>query len=152
MKTINLSKINGKKAIGSNDLVYCNTKYHTPYLAIISAAGEMDWQEKLYSGYGKHRETYYNVENLKPGDYIQAAGGSGGNKYPFKGKVVDPITDTLNVEEISDSEFSNIIAERKAKAAQSAPPSFSEAELRLIEELKSLPADRLKLVLAEVSK
>jgi hypothetical protein len=120
MKTINLSKVNGKKAIGSSDLVYCNIKYHTPYLAVISPAGEMLWQEKLHSGYGKHRETYYNVENLKPGDYIQAAGGSGGNKYPFKGKVVELTDTTLIVEEIQDTEFSNIIAERKRSVSNTA--------------------------------
>lgn len=113
MKTINLSNVNGKKAIRSNDLVYCNTKYHAPYLAVISAAGEMVWQEKLYSGYGKHKDVYYNVETLKPGDYIQAAGGSGGNKYPFKGKVAELTETTMTVEEISDVEFSNIIAGKK---------------------------------------
>jgi hypothetical protein len=131
MKTINLSKVNGKKAIGSDDLVYCNTKYHAPYLAIISSIGEMNWQEKLYIGYGKYREAYYNVENLKPGDYIQASGGSGGNKYPFKGKVAELTETTLVVEEIPDAEFSNIIAERK----KSVNTEFSALE-KIIPELR----------------
>lgn len=114
---ITLSRVNGRKVIGSSDLVYCNTKYHAPYLAVISPAGEMIWQEKVHSGYGKHRSTYYSVEELEPGDYIQAAGGSGGNTYPFKGRVIS-ITDTeIEVEKLTDEEFSNIIADRKKSAA-----------------------------------
>jgi hypothetical protein len=148
MKTINLSKVNGKKAIGSGDLTYCNTKYHAPYLAVISVAGDMTWQEKLYTGYGKHRDAYYSVEALKSGDYIQASGGSGGN--PFKGKVAELTETTLIVEEIQDAEFSNIIAERKKKTLEAIVPTFSEDEQRLIASLKVLPSDRLKLVLAEV--
>ena len=133
MKTINLSKVNGKKAIGSGDLTYCNTKYHAPYLAVISAVGEMNWQEKLYTGYGKHKEAYYSVEALKPGDYIQAAGGSGGNKYPFKGKVAELTETTLVVEEIPDAEFSNIIAERKKSVP---PPTEFSALEKIIPELR----------------
>lgn len=152
MKTINISKINGKKAIGSDDLVYCNTKYHAPYLAVISEAGEMVWQEKLYSGYGKHRQTYYNVENLKLGDYIQAAGGSGGNKYPFKGKVAELTETTLTVEEISDIEFSNIIAEKKAKVhvkAQVKVAEFFELE-EIIPKLRE-KMDKNEITTAEFS-
>ncbi|GEM_PF-2599456 len=110
---VTLTRVNGRKVIGSNDLVYCNTKYHSPYLAVISADGEMIWQEKIYSGYGKRRSTYYSVEKLMPGDHIQAAGGSGGSKYPFKGRVIS-ITDTeIEVEQLSDEEFSNVLAERQ---------------------------------------
>ncbi len=146
MTTINLSNVSGKKAIRSNDLVYCNTKYHAPYLAVISASGETVWQEKLYSGYGKHRDTYYNVENLKPGDYIQAAGGRGGNKYPFKGKVAELTETTLTVEETSDIEFSNIIAEKKAKVQ-----AKSQVKSEFFELEKIIPKLREKIDKNEIT-
>ncbi|MGI9951413.1 CRISPR-associated protein Csx16 [Moorellaceae bacterium AZ2] len=117
MKTVEIQKVNGRYVIPTNALVYCNTKYHKPYLAVVSPSGEMIWQDKEYVGYGKHRQTYYVVEELKPGDLIQAAGGSGTNKYPFKGRVVsiDLEAGIMEVEELSDIEFGNIIAELKNK-------------------------------------
>lgn len=119
---VTLSRVNGVWVIASDDLVYCNLKYHSPYLAVLTPAGEMDWQEKVSSGYGKHRSVYYSVQKLQAGDYIQAAGGSGGNKYPFKGRVVSLSDTELEVEKLTDEDFSNIIAERKKNAA-SAPAS-----------------------------
>ena len=113
MTTIKLDKVAGKRVIGTSDLVYCNTKYHAPYLAIIEN-GQMNWQEKVYIGYGKHRETYYSVETLKVGDLIKAAGGSGGNKYPFVGRVVNLSDTELEVESISEKELSNILAQVKS--------------------------------------
>lgn len=113
-RTIKLDKVAGKRVIGTSSLVYCNTKYHAPYLAVIDAEGEPIWQEKEHIGYGKHRETYYVVEKLKVGDIIKAAGGSGGNKYPFIGQVVNLTETELVVEEIGEKELSNILAERKA--------------------------------------
>jgi hypothetical protein len=114
MTTIKLDKVSGKKVISTGDLVYCNTKYHAPYLAVIDDNGNPIWQEKVYIGYGKHRETYYSVEGLQAGDIIKAAGGSGGNKYPYVGRVVSVSDTHLEVEPISEKEMSNILAERSA--------------------------------------
>jgi hypothetical protein len=119
-KLIKFQKINGRWAIDTNALCYCNTKYHAPYLARLTDAGEMEWQEKTYLGYGKHRRTYYIIENLRPGDYIQAAGGSGKNKYPAKCQVVDISFDgetpSMVIKYISDQEWGNLVAERKKNA------------------------------------
>lgn len=113
---VKLQRVNGKRVIGTSSLVYCNTKYHAPYLAVIDDAGEMVWQDKEYIGYGKNRETYYSVEELNPGDLIKAAGGSGGNKYPFTGWVMEITDEVLIVEEVSQKDMSNILADRKDKA------------------------------------
>lgn len=144
--TVKIQKVNGRSVIGTGSLTYCNTKYHTPYLAVISPVGEMDWQEKVYVGYGKHRETFYCVENLKPGDLIQCAGGSGGNKYPFKGEIVaiDLEAGTLEVNQVDDVWFSNAIAERK----KAAPLELSDEEKALVEALKILDPERRRLVVA----
>lgn len=113
MAQVNTEQVNGRQCIGVGKLVYCNTKYHKPYLARLDEAGEMDWQVREYVGYGKHRHTYYVVEALQPGDLIQCAGGSGGNKYPFKGRVISLDEATLEVEDLSDKTWSNLVAERK---------------------------------------
>jgi hypothetical protein len=149
MKTVKIQKVNSRSVITTNALVYCNTKYHSPYLAVISPEGEMDWQDKEHVGYGKHREVYYVVENLQPGDLIQAAGGSGGNKYPFNGRVVtiDLEAGNLEVEELSDVEFSNLIAERK----KTVPPKLSDEEKALVDALKKLDPERRRLVIAAVN-
>jgi hypothetical protein len=146
--TVKTQKVNGRHVITTNALTYCNTKYHRPYLAVISPDGEMIWQDKEYVGYGKHRDTFYVVEDLQPGDLIQAAGGSGNNKYPFKGRVVaiDLEAGTLEVEEIGDVEFSNIIAELKNK--KDADEKFTDEEKAIIEALKALSPERRRLVIA----
>jgi hypothetical protein len=113
MITVDTTTVQAKQCIGTSALVYCNTKYHKPYLARIAADGEMDWQERVYTGYGKHSQAYYVVEKLQPGDFIQCAGGSGDNKYPFKGKVISVGDDYIEIEELADKAFSNIVAERK---------------------------------------
>ena len=144
--TVQIEKVNGRFVIGTDALTYCNTKYHTPYFAVISPAGEMNWQEKVYVGYGKHRKTYYVVENLQLGDLIQCAGGSGSNKYPFKGRVIaiDLDAGTLEVEKLNDVEFGNLVAERK----KSIPPALTNEEKALVEALKALDPERRKLVVA----
>lgn len=117
MAEITLQKVGGRRVIGTSDLAYCNTRYHSPYLARLDPAGELEWQDKEYLGYGKRREPYYVVEALRPGDLIQAAGGSGGNKYPFRGRVVSIDDRTLTVEPIDSRTWSNLVAERKAQPA-----------------------------------
>ena len=104
MKSATIETVGGRKVIRPNALVHCNEKYHAPYLAVLDDQGEMIWQEKIYIGYGKSRQTFYVVEELQPGDLIQCAGGSGGNKYPFKGRVltVDLEAGKLEVEEIGE--------------------------------------------------
>lgn len=110
MKTIELETVAWKKVIGASDLVYCNTKYHAPYLAVLKPGQDKpEWQQKVYVGYGKHRQTYYVVEKLKPGDIIKAAGGSGKNEYPYHGRVVSVDDRELVVEEISLKELSNLM-------------------------------------------
>lgn len=134
-------------------LTYCNLKYHAPYLAKVSPQGEMMWQDKEYVGYGKHRDVFYSVANLQVGDIIQVAGGSGGNKYPYKGKVVEKTDEKIVFEELSDQEFSNIIAERKAtKPVEIKPIELSDAEKVLVESMKALSKDRLEVVINEVRK
>lgn len=135
MSQVKTEQVNGRQCIGTNALVYCNTKYHRPYLARLDEQGEMDWQDREYVGYGKHSRAYYVVEALQPGDLIQCAGGSGGNKYPFKGRVVALTEDTLEVEEIDDKAWSNLLAERKNGDAEKA--KLVEAE-RLASQLIAL--------------
>ena len=115
---VKIEKVNGFNCIASWSLKHFNIKYHAPYLARIDDNGEFDWQPKQYVGYGKRRDVYYDIEALMPGDLIQAAAGSGTNKYPFKGRVLS-ITDTiLEVEELSDKEFGNLVAELVNKPKQ----------------------------------
>ncbi|MDD5435355.1 MAG: hypothetical protein PH343_08000 [Nitrospira sp.] len=129
MDEIKIEKVNGKPVMAHDALKYCNLKYHAPYLAKISPTREMIWQDKEYVGYGKHKEVFYSVANLQVADIIQAAGGSGGNKYPYKGKVVEKTDEKIVFEELSDQEFSNIIAERKtSKPAELKPVELSDAE------------------------
>jgi hypothetical protein len=109
-----VEKINGKKCIKIGAFTYVNTKYHKPYLAVLSPDGEHIFQDREYVGYGKGAEVYYSVENLKVGDYLKTAGGSGNNKYPFTGRVVE-ISDTeIKVEEVGYIDFNNIVADRKS--------------------------------------
>lgn len=108
-----IERINGKKCIKINAFIYVNTKYHKPYLAVLSPDGEYIFQDREYVGYGKGAEVYYCVENLKVGDYIKMAGGSGNNKYPFTGKVIEVDDTTLKVEELDYIGFNNIVADRK---------------------------------------
>jgi hypothetical protein len=149
---VSIQRVNGTPVIAHGALKYCNLKYHKPYLAAISEHGDMLWQDKEYVGYGKHKEVFYSVGNLIAGDIVQAAGGSGGNKYPFKGRVVDKTDDTIVFEELSDQEFSNILAERKASkpAEVKAAEPLSESEKALVEVLKGISKDRLQIVLNEV--
>jgi len=105
----------------------------------------MDWQPIIRVGYGKSAEPYYVVENLQPSDLIQVAGGSGTNKYPFKGQVVSISETELKVKSLSDIEFSN------ARAATTAA-ELNEDELRLVEKLRELKPERLSLILREVRK
>lgn len=142
-REIKITVVEGRQVIGTGDLVYCNTKYHRPYLAVVRGE-EMDWQEKIYVGYGKRRETYYIVEALQPGDLIQAAGGSGGSKYPFKGKILQIGDDVLILEEMTDVEFGN------ARKAHAEPAPLTETELELVNRLRNLTLERLSLVLAAV--
>lgn len=120
VKFVEFEKVNGRWCIDVCALCYCNTKYHAPYLARLTKTGEMEWQDKEHLGYGKHRQTYYVVENLRPGDYIQAAGGSGKNKYPAKCRVTDITFDGdapgMTIEYISDQRWSNLVAERRKNA------------------------------------
>ncbi len=153
MSEIKIEKVNGKPVMAHNVLKYCNLKYHAPYLAKVSPQGEMVWQDKEYVGYGKNKSVFYSVANLQIGDIIQVAGGSGGNKYPYKGKVVEKTDEKIVFEELTDQEFSNIIAERKAyKPIEIKPIGLSDAEKALIASLKSLSKDRLEVVLNEVRK
>lgn len=107
--------INGTQVISTSDLKYCNTKYHAPYLAIVQG-NEMDWQRKIYVGYGKRQEIYYDVSNLKAGDLIKAAAGSGGNKYPFTGRIISRNETEINVLEMSEIDFSNARIETNTTA------------------------------------
>lgn len=107
---IDFDTVKGQKVIGTGALGYCNTKYHRPYLAVVRAGEEMDWQEKLYEGYGKHQSVYYSVADLLAGDLIKAAGGSGGNKYPHKARVLEIFDDHMIVETLSDKAFGNAVA------------------------------------------
>lgn len=153
MKEINIEKVNGKPVIAHDALTYCNLKYHAPYLAKVSPQGEMVWQDKEYVGYGKHRDVFYSVANLQVGDIIQVAGGSGGNKYPYKGKVSEKTDEKIVFEELNDQEFSNILAERKAtKPAEIKPVELSDTEKALVASLKALSKDRLEVILNEVRK
>lgn len=151
MEEIKIEKANGKPVMAHNALTYCNLKYHAPYFAKISSQGEMVWQDKEYVGYGKHKEVFYSVANLQVGDIIQVAGGSGGNKYPYKGKVVEKTDEKIVFEELTDQEFSNIVAERKVtKPVQVKPTELSDAEKALVASFKALSKDRLEIVLNEV--
>lgn len=153
MSEIKIEKVNGKPVMAHDALTYCNLKYHAPYLAKVSPQGEMMWQDKEYVGYGKSRDVFYSVANLQVGDIIQVAGGSGGNKYPYKGKVVEKTDEKIVFEKLSDQDFSNIIAERKAtKPAEVKPTELSDAEKVLIASMKALSKDRLEVVLNEVRK
>lgn len=114
MFEVKTQKVNGKRCVAVNSFGYINTKVHKPYLAVMNAVGDPVWQDREYIGYGKHSEVFYCVEKLKPGDLIKAAGGSGGNKYPFVGIVKEVQEDALMVESMDYQEFGNIIAERKA--------------------------------------
>jgi len=105
--------VNGKRCIKVNAFTYINTKYHKPYLAVLSPDGEPIWQEKEYVGYGKNAEVYYSVENLRKMDVIKAAGGSGGNKYPFTGIVIDIDDNSITVDSIDYKDFNNMVAKRK---------------------------------------
>lgn len=134
--------VEGTQVIGTSDLKYCNTKYHPPYLTVVRGE-DMDWQDKVYVGYGKHRQTFYDVSKLQPGDLIKAAAGSGGNKYPFTGRVVAIADDEIEVEEMSLIDFGNA-----AKAY--APTQLTEDELVIVSQLKTLSPDRLSLILAAV--
>lgn len=153
MSEIKIEKVNGKPVMAHDALTYCNLKYHAPYLAKVSPLGEMMWQDKEYVGYGKHRDVFYSVANLQVGDIIQVAGGSGGNKYPYKGKVAEKTDEKIVFEELSDQEFSNILAERKStKPAEIKPIELSDTEKILIASLKALSKDRLEVVMNEVKK
>ncbi|MBW1947565.1 MAG: hypothetical protein JRI33_06455 [Deltaproteobacteria bacterium] len=142
--TVKIGKTNGRPTIGCQSLVYCNTRYHRPYLAIVRGK-EMDWQPIEYVGYGKKADPHYVVENIQPGDLIQVAGGSGGNKYPFKGRVVSITENELMVKKLSDAEFGNARANYTAA-------ELNEDELRLVKELKELKPERLSLILAMARK
>lgn len=153
MSEIKIEKVNGKPVMAHNALRYCNIKYHSPYLAKISPQGEMVWQDKEYVGYGKHKEVFYSVANLQVGNVIQVAGGSGGNKYPYKGIVVEKTDEKIVFEEMSDQEFSNMIAERKAtKPVEIKPIELSDVEKSLVTSMKALSKDRLEVVMNEVRK
>ncbi len=153
MKEISIEKVNGKPVIAHDALTYCNLKYHSPYLAKVSSQGEMVWQDKEYVGYGKHKEVLYSVANLQFGDIIQVAGGSGGNKYPFKGKVSEKTDEKIAFEELTDQEFSNILADRKAaKPVEIKSIELSDVEKTIVASLKALSKDRLEVVLNEVIK
>lgn len=104
-----LEKIGGEWCLKYNEVIYCNDRYHKPYLAKVEG-GEFEWQDKKYTGYGKNRIAYYSVSELAVGDYIQMAGGSGGNKYPWKGQVteIDREIGTITLYQMSDEEFSNV--------------------------------------------
>jgi len=151
-KEVQMTKVNGRWCIGTSALIYCNTKYHAPYLGVIGPDGNLLWQDKEYVGYGKHRETYYVVEGLKAGDLIQAAGGSGTNKYPFHGRVisVDLETGVMEVEDIPDKEWGNVLAELKRQST--AEFNLSKEEMDLVDALRALPEDRRRLVIAEAQK
>lgn len=135
--------VGGRQVITTSNLVYCNTKYHAPYLAVVRGE-DFDWVDKEFVGYGKYRETYYVVENLQPGDLIQAAGGSGGNKYPFKGRIVSIDDEELVVEEMNEVDFSN------ARIVKAEPRSLDESELAIVDRLITLSPDRLSLILSAV--
>lgn len=153
MSEVKIEKVNGKPVMAHDALTYCNLKYHAPYFAKVSTQGEMMWQDKEYVGYGKHKDVFYSVANLHVGDIVQAAGGSGGNKYPYKGKVVEKTDEKLVFEQLSDQEFSNIIAERKAqKPVEVKSVELSEAEKTLIASLKALSKERMQVVLNEVNR
>jgi len=113
LTAVETDKVSGFQVIRYDALVYCNLKAHAPYLARITDTGEFDWQQKVFLGYGKRRETFYVVENLEPGDLVQCAGGSGGNTYPFKGRVISLTETTFTVDEIDPKTWSNLIARRK---------------------------------------
>lgn len=118
VREVRILKASGKRVIGVEALTQCNTKYQRPYLAVLGPDGEMVWQEVVRLRYGKYVNVYYVVENLRPGDYIQCAGGNSVNKYPFRGRVVEVSAEKLVVEEIGLREWSNLVAERQ-QAAQS---------------------------------
>lgn len=141
--SVKIETVNGRPVIKYDSLTYCNLKYHSPYLAVISSAGDMIWQDKEYTGYGKHRVPYYDVSKLKAGDLIQMAGGSGGNKYPYKGRVIERNAEELTVEKISDQDFSNMVAALKieAPAPLSRLESLRAQEAELIAALERVRAE-----------
>ena len=138
-RLIAIQEVNGRLCVSTGAFGYCNTKYHKPYLAVVDDLGRFTWQPREYVGYGKNRVCYYVVENLKAGDVIQAAGGSGSNKYPHKGTIVSVDLDgmTLEFEKLSDKEFGNIVKRYQRQSAD----EKEELVRRTIDSLESELAD-----------
>lgn len=91
---------------------YVNTKWHKPYLFRLDATGNVEFQPRFRDGW--NGPIYYDVSNLKVGDWIQAAGGSFKNKYPLHGQVLEVnLQDNfLLIREVTASAFA---AERRRR-------------------------------------
>jgi len=153
MIEVNTTIVNGKRCIKVNAFTYINIKYHKPYLAVLSPEGEPIWQDKEYVGYGKNAEVYYSVENLKKMDVIKAAGGSGSNKYPFTGIVVDIDDKTIKVESIDYKDFNNMVAKRK-KMAKRNPEIYRIKQVAEVsmKDLKNMFSDNMVGLILTASK
>lgn len=145
-------KINGLRCIKVNSFNYINTRYQKPYLAVISSDGEYIWQDKQYVGYGKSAEVYYSVENLKPGDLIKVAGGSGSNRYPFVGFVKEIDDQSIKVEPLEYQEFGNILAERQKIGAKNKYKISKVLEMNLDELKKIFSDDMIKHITSSAMK
>lgn len=140
---VTLTMVKGRKTIKYNDLVYCNLRWNYPYMAVCKGE-DMIWQDKLYSGYGKNAEAFYAVDELVPGDLIKVAGGSGKNKYPYTGKVIEITETKLVLEDMTDLDFDNAVIEAGKEIN---PSDFSHEEQILLKKLKKLPQERIKALL-----
>ncbi len=92
----------------------CDLSIHKPYLFSIGLAGEAIWQERLIIN---SSTVYYNIENLKPGDYIKMAGGGKQFKSPYHGIIVNKNKTNIEVHSINIIEFKNEVNLRKAAFA-----------------------------------
>ena len=92
----------------------CDLSIHKPYLFSVGLDGEAIWQERLLID---NNMVYYNIENLKPGDYIKMAGGGKQFKSPYHGIIVNKNKTNIEVHSINIIEFKNEVNLRKAAFA-----------------------------------